>query len=96
MASRDEYLRELRGRLAQWDAELAELRARRRPTGDVQRADFERQMELLAMRRRALEQQIRDLEQRPESGWQDFKDAVERAWGELGRALDDTVGKYGP
>ena len=94
MDERAAYLGELRAKLAQWDERHARLREQMHESAHPD-AEFERRMEIVEMQRRAIEQQIEDLEQRPQSGWEDFKEGVERAWGELGQALNDTIGKYG-
>ena len=91
MDDRQAYIGDLRAKLAQWDARRERLRDQVRRSDAAQRDEFERRMASADMRRRSLEQQIADAEKRPQSAWEDFKEGIERAWGELGQALDDTV-----
>lgn len=90
MDARDACLQRLESELKEWNAKIVELRGAAREVDPLKRVELEKQLGGLRQQRDMLAWRLRQVRSSGNSGWQDFKKAMEIAWGELGQALDKT------
>lgn len=94
MATKDAYRQKLEAQLAEWDARLDSFAARAKRASAEAWIDYENELEGLRRQRRAAAESLSELGRRGEDAWQDMKAGTEKAWDELGKALDRVAARF--
>jgi predicted nucleic acid-binding Zn-ribbon protein len=88
MSSREEYVRKMQAKLEEWNSEIDTLAAKAgEVTADAKNA-YNKQIDLLKVKQADARQKIEELQQAGGSAWEDLKSGIERAWTDLGEAID--------
>ena len=88
MASKAAYQQKLEAQIKEWDARMAQLRARAHLAAADVRIRYENELEELARQRKSMQHMLEDMSRHGEHAWQDVKEGVEKARVEMSRALD--------
>ncbi|MBE0594451.1 MAG: coiled coil domain-containing protein [Gemmatimonadales bacterium] len=94
MATKEAYRKKLEAQLAQWDAKLDLWSANARKTTADARINYENELESLKGKRAAAQKKLEELGKRSENAWEDMKDGVEKAWDEMGKAMDRVAARF--
>lgn len=92
--AKQDFQQKLEAQLKEWDAKLDELKAKVLETKAGIRADYEKQLEVLAGKRAAAQAKIQELRLRTEDAWEDLKGGTEKAWDEMRKALDQIASRF--
>ena len=92
MNTREACVQRLETELKECNAQIIDLRAKVREVDPLKRVELEQRLGGLRQERDMLAWRLRQVRFVETSGWQDFKKAMEIAWGELGQALDKKSG----
>lgn len=88
---RQEFIHQMEARLKAFDAQMEKLVARPRPAGERARQELEKTYYLLKARRAELREQLRELANLPEDGWDKFQASVERVYAEMSHSMDEVL-----
>lgn len=94
VTAKQAFQQKLEAQLREWDTKLDALKAKAYETKDEMRADYEKQLEVLAGKRAAAQTKIQDLRLRTEDAWEDLKGGTEKAWDEMRKALDLIASRF--
>jgi hypothetical protein len=94
MASKQAYRQKLEATLAEWDAKLDVLSAKTKKATADGRINYENELEALKGKRAAARKTLEEFGQRGEHAWEDMKDGMEKAWDEMGKALDRVADRF--
>ena len=88
MSAREAYEKKLRGRLDEWRADIARLKAQaEQAEGDAQLAYY-KEIEELRARQDAARDRLDELRDASDDAWDDVKAGAERAWSSLSESLE--------
>lgn len=88
------FQQKLEAQLKEWDAMLEELKSKAQDAKTEIRADYEKQLEILASKRDLARTKVLELRQRTEDAWEDLKGGTEKAWDEMRKALDHIASRF--
>ena len=94
MATRDAYVQKLNAQLKEWDAKLDQLSAKAQKATADARINYENELEGLQSKRAAAHTKLEELGKRGENAWEDMKDGVEKAWDEMGKAMENVSARF--
>lgn len=94
MATREAYLQKLNAQLNAWDAKLDQLSAKAKMAKADVRINYENELESLKSKRAVARSKIEELGRRGENAWEDMKDGVEKAWYEMGKAMEKVAARF--
>lgn len=94
MTPKQDFQRKLEAQLKEWDAKLDELKTKALEAKAEIRADYEKQLEILAGKRTAAQAKMQELRLRTEDAWEDLKSGTEKAWDEMRKALDQIASRF--
>lgn len=94
MTAKQDFQQKLETQLKEWDAKLDELKAKALETKAEIRADYEKQLEILASKRATAQAKMQELRLRTEDAWEDLKGGTEKAWDEMRKALDQIASRF--
>ena len=94
MATKEAYRQKLEAQLAEWDARLDVLNAQARKASAEARIDYENELQGLKRQRERARETLAELGRRSETAWEDVKVGAERAWDEMGKALDKVAARF--
>lgn len=92
--SKQAFQQRLEEEFDEWDARLDALKERAIGAGKEIRSELEKQIEHLSDRREAAGSKLGELRWRTEDAWEDLKEGAERAWKEMGEALDRISSRF--
>lgn len=91
---KQDFQKKLEAQLKEWDAKLDELKTKALEAKAEIRADYEKQLEILAGKRAAAQAKMQELRLRTEDAWEDLKSGTEKAWDEMRKALDQIASRF--
>jgi chromosome segregation ATPase len=94
MASKEAYQKKLEAQLSEWDAKLDVLSARAQKATADARIAYENELESLKAKRAAARETLEELGRRSGTAWEDMKDGVEKAWADMGKAIDKIAARF--
>ncbi|MHB9103168.1 MAG: DUF2934 domain-containing protein [Sulfuricella sp.] len=94
MTEKQAFQQKLEAQLREWDAKLEELKSKAQNAKTEIRADYEKQLEILASKRDMARTKVLELRQRTEGAWEDLKGGAEKAWEEMRKALDHITSRF--
>ncbi|MHB9103084.1 MAG: DUF2934 domain-containing protein [Sulfuricella sp.] len=94
MTEKQAFQQKLEAQLREWDAKLEELKSKAQEAKTEIRADYEKQLEILACKRDMARTKVLELRQRTEGAWEDLKGGTEKAWEEMRKALDHITSRF--
>ena len=94
VTAKQDFQQKLETQLKEWDAKLDDLKAKALETKAGIRADYEKQLEVLAGKRAAAQAKMQELRLRTEDAWEDLKGGTEKAWDEMRKALDQIASRF--
>jgi hypothetical protein len=94
MAEKKEYLKELEGRMVDYQTEIEDLKNKAKSLETEERISlFDRVEELMTLKRR-VEMRLYELRKLTQNVWEDKRIGIERAEHELAEAISSTSDKY--
>lgn len=93
-SAKQSFLQKLETQLEEWDSKLDMLKVKARESKAKTRAEFEKQLEAIAVNRAAAEAKLRELRKRSEETWEDLKEDTAMAWDEMREAIDRIVARF--
>ncbi|WP_144408201.1 DUF2934 domain-containing protein [Sulfuricella sp. T08] len=94
MSEKQAFQQKLEAQIKEWDAKLEELKSKAQDAKTEIRADYEKQLEILASKRDLARTKVLELRQRTEGAWDDLKGGTEKAWEEMRKALDHIASRF--
>lgn len=94
MTEKQAFQQKLEAQLKEWDAKLEELKSKAQEAKTEIRADYEKQLEILASKRDLARTKVLELRQRTEDAWEDLKGGTEKAWEEMRKTLDHITSRF--
>lgn len=92
--SKEEFEKKLEARLDELDAEIAKLREKGRDLKDKAKADWDRKMADLEVKRDAARAKLAEVGRSSAKAWKDVQKGAESAWDELDKAFRDAAGEF--
>ncbi len=92
--SRDIFVKKMKAKLDEWNAEIDKLEAQSRQKGADVQADYQERIAELKSKRQDARQKLDKLQNAGESAWEDLKSGVELAAGALGDALKSARSRF--
>lgn len=94
MTEKQAYQQKLETQLKEWDTRLEELKSKAQEAKIEIRAEYEKQLEILASKRDLARTKVLELRQRTEGAWEDLKGGTEKAWEEMRKTLDRIASRF--
>lgn len=94
VGAKQSFQKMLEGQLKDWDAKLAELKAKAKESKLKTRGELEKQLDAIAGNRAVVEQKLRELRRRSEDTWEDMKDSTLKAWEDMKESLEQAVARF--
>lgn len=94
MSTKHDLQQKLEAELKEWDEKLDVLKAKARDTTAEIRADYDKQLDMLAGKRDAAQVKLQELKMRTEDAWEDLKGGTEKAWEEMRNALERISSRF--
>lgn len=93
-AGDDEDIVRLEALLAEWDAQFEELKEKAVKAKAQTRAEYQKQLQLIADKRAAISGKLKDLRQHTGELWTDLKSAIENAWDEIRQETEHFTSRF--
>lgn len=87
--NRDTYLKKLRARLDEWNADLDRLEAKAREAKQDVRSQYENEVEALRGRIDEAQSRFDEIQSAGEDTWKSLKDGAEDFWNRINEAMED-------
>jgi hypothetical protein len=94
MAAKEAYQRMLEAQLSEWDAKLAQLRARAEMASADARISYDNDLESPKRKQAAARNTLQELGKRSENAWEDMKDGLENSWSEMSKAMEHVAARF--
>ena len=94
MNGKDEYVRKLQAKLAEWNAEIDTLIAKAGEVKADAKQEYTEQIASLKVKQNAAKEKIEELQQSGGSAWEDLKSGIELAWTAMGEAIDSAKSRF--
>lgn len=88
MQTRNEYVEQLKNKLDEWNADLANWEARARNTKNDLTIEYEMRMDDLRKKRDEAATRLREIQASSEEAWKELKAGADSAWAALREAFD--------
>jgi predicted nucleic acid-binding Zn-ribbon protein len=92
--TRDEYVKMMKSKLDEWNAQISQLETMARQKEAQARLDYQQRVDALKEKRQALESRLEQVRQAGEGAWEDMKTGAELAAGALGEALRSAASRF--
>lgn len=92
--NRDVYVKKIKAKLDEWNAEIDRLEAISRQKGADMQAAYQNRLEELKEKRQSTRMKLEKLQSAGENAWQDLKEGVESAAQSLGEALKAAQSRF--
>ena len=94
MEKRNEYLKKLAEKLADYDLKIAEIKFKIAEVQDDMKAEYLSQIETLEEKRDELAVTYSQLKQSTGNAWTDIKTGTEKAWLSLEKAIEKAIARF--
>jgi len=94
MVDRDAYVKMMKAKLDEWNAELDRLSAKAERASADAKLEYDRQIAAIRKQSEDAQRQLRDLQSASESAWEDLRAGMETAWDRMGSALKDAASRF--
>lgn len=94
MSERDVYAQKLKAKLDEWNGELNKLSAKASSAEADAKLKYQEVIDDLKKQRDEAQEQLDKLQSASEDAWQDMKEDLESAWGQIGKAFNDAVDRF--
>lgn len=94
MSAREAYEKKLRAELEEWKAEMDLLKAKAHKAEADAQLESENLWESLKAKQEAAAAKLHELEHASDEAWEDIKEGVEIAWGELRDSLKSAASRF--
>lgn len=92
--SRQAYIEKVKAQLDQYDAQLAEMKARADQVAASAQVEYHSMMEEALVKRDAMQAQLTKLHRSSESAWEEIQNGLEKAGQELQKSFEAALGKF--
>ncbi|MFO7714453.1 hypothetical protein [Desulfosarcina sp.] len=92
--TRDAYVKKMKAKLDEWNAEIAKLEAKARQHKADAQMNYEEQIESLKNKRKSTERDLDKLRQAGGNAWEDLKTGVENAASSLKDAIRSAQSRF--
>lgn len=89
-----EFLLRIEPQLDEWDRRLEAMREKARSARAEIRADYEKQIDALDVKRRTIQARIQQIRTNTEDAWEDLKAGLEKSWDETRKALEQVASRF--
>jgi uncharacterized coiled-coil DUF342 family protein len=93
--TRDAFVKKMKAKLDEWNAEIAKLEAKARQHEADAQKEYYQQIDALKEKRRSTEADLAKMQTAGESAWEDLKAGVGNAAGALGNAIRSAKSRFG-
>ena len=94
MSSKDEYVQKLHAKIDEWNAEIDSLKAKGESVKAGKKAEYEKELEALKMKRKDLEEKAKQLAGAGENAWKDLKSGIDGAFSSLENAVTAAKSRF--
>ncbi|MEJ2658494.1 MAG: hypothetical protein P8012_15105, partial [Desulfobacterales bacterium] len=84
---KDAYVQKLHAKLDEWNADIDKLKAKADQAKAETRLKYQKEIENLQKKRKAIEIKLTELHRAGEGAWEDLKSGVQSAWDSMEEAL---------
>ena len=88
------FQKKLEKQIQDWDAKVADLKAKAQAAKADIRADYEKQLETLVAKRELIQTRLQELRLHAGHAWGDIKSGAEKAWEEMQKSLDQISARF--
>lgn len=92
--TRQAYINKVKAQLDQYDAQLAEMKAKADQVKAGARVEFHSMMEEALVKRDVMQSQLTQLHRSSEGAWTEIQNGLEKASQELQKSFDDALAKF--
>lgn len=92
--SRQAYIEKVKAQLNQYDAQLAEMKAKADQLAASAQVEYHSLMEEVLVKRDAMQAQLTKLQRSGESAWEEIQNGLEKAGHELQTSFEAALGKF--
>jgi DNA anti-recombination protein RmuC len=96
MTSRDEYLKQFKANLDDWNAQIDKLEEKAREAQTGAKAQYEKQLELLHEMRDEAQKNFSEMQNATTAAWDVMLQGTEKAWHTWVNAFEDARSKFKP
>lgn len=94
MTDKDLYIEKARARIAQWDAEIEQMKARAEEAEADSKIEYRRQVDAMRLERDKAVTRLKELGDASDRAWDDMKSGFEKAWDDIASAFDSARTRY--
>ena len=92
--AKEDFVKSLKARLTELDAEIAQLREKGRDLKDEAKANWDQKLADLEIKREAARAKLDEVGTSTAEAWKDVQQGAQSAWDELDKAVRDAAGEF--
>ena len=89
MTARDAYVKKLKEQIDRWNTEISKLEVKAKAPLIGMKDAYEKQIEELHAKRKAMQQKTRDIQQASDQAWDHLREGADTAW----KAMEESFKK---
>ena len=94
MSDRDAYIKKMKAKLDEWNADIAKLEAKADGAVADMKIDYNEKIDALKEQREEAKVKLGELQNASEEAWKDLKAGMENSWNSLGEAVKSALSKF--
>jgi uncharacterized coiled-coil DUF342 family protein len=94
MSNKEAYQQQLEAKLEEWQAEIDKLRAKAKGAAADSQVEYNQQIDALQSKQDEATQKLAELQEAGEGAWEQLKTGAEKAWNDLGEAVNAAKSKF--
>ena len=94
MSNRDEYIRKVKAKIDEWDAEIDKFSARAEAAQADAKIRYQEQLETLRKQRNENMERLRELQTASEGAWESVRKGMEDSWERMNKAFKDATERF--
>ena len=94
MSNRDAYVKKMKTKLDEWNADIAKIEAKAEGAEANMKIKYNEKIAALKQQREEATSKLRELQNAGDDAWEDIKTGLESAWDSLGEAVGSVKSRF--
>lgn len=94
MSDRDAYVKKMKAKLDEWNADIAKLEAKADGAEADAKIKYNKHIDELQKQRKEAAAKLEELKNSGDDAWEDIKTGLESSWNSLGNAVKSALSRF--
>ena len=94
MSNRDAYIKKMKAKLDEWNADIAIIEAKAESAGADMKIKYHQKIDELKQQRQEATTKLVELQNSSDEAWGDIKAGLEKAWDSFGNAVNSALSRF--